>query len=109
MVLISRIFHAKPLICRSHPLDIELLFAPFIRQFTAPWRYSLSIIFRNSLIVAAKSHPSPISLAFTKVTTALYTLSRQARFFMFIMFLVFSMFYYVLKHVFNVFIFTVEK
>ena len=91
-------------------LDIELHFAPFIRQFTAPWRHSLSIIFRNGLIVAVKIHPSPISLAFTKVTTALYTLSRQARFFMFIMFLVFSMFYYVLKkHVFNVFIFTVEK
>lgn len=44
----------------------------------------------------------------SSVTTALYTLSHQALF-LFIMFSMFFMFYYVLKHVFNVFIFTVYK
>ena len=63
MVLISRIFHAKPLTCCSHPLDIELLFAPFIGQFTALWRHSLPAhFFATALSVAAKIHPSPMTL-----------------------------------------------
>ncbi len=92
MVLISRIFLSKPLICCSHTRNTKLLLAPLIRQFIAFG----SIVAARFLPCADKGCAGRwvwcqnFRQEKSSVTTALYTLSRPARFF------------YV-YHVFNVF------